>query len=114
MTRKNWMGTSGLALAVTVACGIPACDSSKPEEVATTTGAATTGLVAGDIVVTCFNTSGTDFFQIVPLVPIDNDTDLKFTDREATAAGQFNTGESVNVSIPLKTADAGVSTIPAG
>jgi len=111
--RTNWIGKSVVALSLAAACAVPACDSSKTEEVSRTRGAAT-ALQAGDVAITCFNSNGTDFLQITPLVPIDSDSDIKLTDREATAAGVFNSNdENINVAVTLPS-DGGVSVIPAG
>jgi MYXO-CTERM domain-containing protein len=115
---KTWIRESAWALSLAVACVTPACDSAKPEksdDVARTTGAATAGLVAGDVAITCINTAGTDFLQVTPLVPIDNDSVLKFTDREASAGGDFNSdNENINVPVVVNPTDAGAAVIPAG
>ena len=47
-------------------------------------------------------------------MPLDVQSDLKYTDREANAAGQFDTGENVDVVIPILAVRYGSTTVPAG
>lgn len=56
-----------------------------------------TVLVAGDLMVTGFNTSGTDEFSFVPLVDLAANSEIRFTDNGWFASGAFRTGEGVVV-----------------
>ncbi len=105
-----------VALAIASVCALSACEQqSKPDDVTSTSRPLTSGLQAGDIAITCFDTQNPDSLQITPLVTVDANTRILYTDREANADGVFNNNDNENldqmVTIPSPT-DAG--TVPPG
>ena len=102
-----------VALAVVSVGVFSACEPQDNTEPLATVASRLSTLQTGDIAVTCMFTSN-DAIQITPLVPIDVGTDLKYTDREANAAGVFNTGENADVKIQINPPDdAGATVVPA-
>jgi MYXO-CTERM domain-containing protein len=104
-----------VALAIASVVALSACEEqSAPEPVAKVSGALSI-LQPGDVAVTCMFTQS-DAIQITPLVPLDVGTDLKYTDREANAAGMFNSNdENPDVVLPINSPnDAGATVVPAG
>ena len=114
---KHLVVRSAWILGMTLAA-FSGCDNTR-EQTETRQGAATTGLQPGDVAITCFDsldTSGTagtsgglgkQMIQIFTLVPLPGARDIRWTDREATTDGTFNTGEIVDV-------DTGILNAPAG
>ena len=105
--------SSLVALAIASVGVLSACEQGKPQDVTQKLSALTTGLQPGDVAVTCMFTTN-DQLQIVPLVSLDVGSDVKYTDREANAAGQFNTGENVDVVYPINSPNDASTIIPAG
>src|ERR1017187_2086999 len=101
LTARYWT-IVGAALAAIAQSG---CDQGDRGSTEVRQGAATIGLQPGDLAITCF-ASDNDSLQIMPLVAIEDATDVKYTDREATTAGVFNTGENVNVALTVNGAKA--------
>jgi len=97
------LGLLGMTLAV--AGVLSGCGNNSQTE--TKRGAATTGLQPGDVVITCFDSVNPDLLQVIPLVPLEAATDLKWTDREALADGTFNSNnEAADQVIPVSGAIA--------
>src|SRR5580698_9713332 len=101
LTARYWI-IFGATLAAIAQSG---CDQGDRDSTEVKRGAATINLQPGDLAITCF-ASDNDSLQIMPLVAIEDGTDVKYTDREATTDGVFNTGENVNVVIPVVGAKA--------
>jgi len=102
-----------VALAIASVAALSACEQQDtPQEPVANVSSALGTFQPGDIAVTCMFTQS-DAIQITPLVPLDVGADLRYTDREANAAGMFNTGE--NVDVPIVPPDAaGTTVFPAG
>jgi len=110
---KHLVVRSAWILGMTLAA-FSGCDNTR-EQTETRQGAATTGLQPGDVAITCFDsldTSGTagtsgglgkQMIQIFTLVPLPGARDIRWTDREATTDGTFNTGEIVDGTAMLAT-----------
>ncbi len=105
--------SSLLALAIASVGALSACEQSQPQEQLAQVTSALSTLHTGDVAVTCMFTTN-DALQVTTLAPMDVLTDLRYTDREANAAGQFNTGENVDVLIPITSANDASTTVPAG